>query len=344
MQSLQAEAQRQQEQKERKIYKISYIVPFRRGGVTFIEKNWTEGFLIITDKYVAFISKDKKIDAKIELENITGVGRPEKNPQKMPGSMEFILSIDYNDEGTSATALISSSKEVIDEIGYVLEEKLGLKEKIRLSFEERRILMLLYQGINSPKDIAEIMNITESRVSELLIELINKGLVDTTGKLTMRGSKIVSEMFTKGAELERISYELAKTLELKYTEVAKSTIEILAERGFLPRSREDAVNKPLEEWLNALVEYLNPIGLVSDVEIHVNRLTKTIEIKHINSKQAALVETLYSMYNVCVDIFTHVVSQFIIQYFGYLPRVINVSTKGSDLMITLEVIEPLPIL
>ncbi|RLF66300.1 MAG: hypothetical protein DRN30_02400, partial [Thermoplasmata archaeon] len=333
-----------QEQKERKVFKVSYIVPFRRGGVTFIERDWTEGFLVITDKYLAFISKDKKIDAKVEIENITGVGRPERNPQKMPGSMEFVLSIDYNDEGTSSTALISSNKETVDEVRYILEKKLGFKEKIRLSFEERRLLMLLYQGINSPKDIAEIMNITESRVSELLIELINKGLVDTTGRLTMKGSKIVSEMFTRGAELERISYELAKTLELKYNEAAKSTIEILAERGFLPRSREEVVNKTLEEWLNTLVEYLSPIGLVSNVEIHVNRLTKTIEIKHINSKQAALVETLYSMYNVCVDIFTHVVSQFIIQYFGYLPRVINVSTRGSDLMITLEVIEPLPVL
>lgn len=333
------------EKQEVKVYPVSYIVPFRKGGVTFIDKPWVEGYLVIAKKSIAFVSKDKKVEAKINFDSITAIGRPEQNPSKMPGSKDFVLSIDYYDENRApCTALLSSEKKILEDIRDYLERTLGLEERVRLTFEERRVLMLLSQGITNIKDIAEIMNITETRATEIVTSLISKGLVDVDGKITKKGSRIASEILTKGAELERISYELIKLLERKYTEVASSALEILVERGFLPSKREEATNKTLEEWLKNLADYLNPIGLVSDVEINVNRLTKVIEIRHINSRQAELVETMYSMYNVCLDMFTHIVIQFILQYFGYQPKVINISARGSDLMITLEVIEPLPIL
>ncbi len=328
---------------ERKVFRVSYIVPFRKGGVTFIEKSWTEGFLVITKSHLIFVSKDKKIDAKIPVSSVTLVGRIEQNPLQMPGSKDFILSIDYYLENYSHTALISADKNVIEEIRDALVELIGEKEEIRLNFEQKRLLMLLYQGITRVDDLANILNVTPEKVNQMISSLIELGLVDPDGTLTKRGYRILSSIMVGTAESERLAYEVAREFERKMYEMAINAIESLKRSGALPESREKISEKSFSEWIDAISNLFGSMGLVKEVQVDLKRVTNQIILSYSGALHTQLVESLYSLYGVCIDPMAQIVRAFLLEYFGCTSRVINISSKGEKLTVTIEYFLPPPL-
>ncbi len=328
---------------ERKVFKVSYIVPFRKGGVTFIEKTWTEGFLVITKSSLIFVSKEKKVEARIPISSITLIGRVEQNPLQMPGSKDFILSIDYYLENYSHTALISADKRVIEEIRDTLVELIGEREEIRLNFEQKRLLMLLYQGITRVDDLANILNVTPEKVNQMIASLVELGLVDPDGTLTKRGYRLLSSIMVGTAESERLAYEVAREFEKKMYEMAINVIEGLKRAGALPDSREKISEKSFSEWIDSISNLFGSMGLVKEVQVDVKRLTNQIILSYSGALHTQLVESMYSLYGVCIDPMAQIVRAFLLEYFGYDSKVINISAKGEKLTVTIEYISPIPL-
>lgn len=166
--------------------------PARVGG-RVTDANAVRGRLRLRSDGVTCRCEDRQV--AIDLDEVIHFARERRTVE---GTPRQVLSIRHVDDGRPVTTEVSvASREKLNVLGRYLRREYGeVMAEVRdidLSQDETEVLVGLYSG-GSGADLAGLLGVESSRLSMVLNDLIEKGLVDEDGTaLTGKGRMVVGD-------------------------------------------------------------------------------------------------------------------------------------------------------
>ncbi len=176
---------------------VNYISPYQVEGRVDTKKDWNRGFLEITTNMVKIISGGDELVRKLHEEDIIFI---ESDKVKNHDAVKII----YEKKGKKMTDILYSPGVSLSILhNYFTYVLMGdeIKE-ISLSDTEKKMLIAIESGINSSKELSEMLEKGHEEILQSLEKLKKKGLMKEIGiekivDLTSTGKQKVSDFIER---------------------------------------------------------------------------------------------------------------------------------------------------
>ncbi len=174
---------------------VYYISPYRVGGRINTEKGWERGILEITPTTmkVKNVGEDEKLMIELSEKEIYRI-----DSDKVKG--HDAVKISYERDGDELTDLIYSPGVSLSILYDFFENILTGEDvsDIPISDQEKEMVIAIESGINSSKELSDLIEYDHEKILNSLARLKEKGLIEEIGidkivDLTSKGKKKVEE-------------------------------------------------------------------------------------------------------------------------------------------------------
>ena len=165
-----------------------FKIPYGPNPVSVIsDKRWIDGIVYLTTENLYFSFSDKK--SRLSLSKIIDV----KNSYVPP---RHIIIISYSVSDRREHLIISSTRESVGSLKHRILVLTGKKANVKEAPGEleKKLLMLIYIGVEDIPSIKFFLNIEGNKVSEVFHMLKEKGYTDDIGKLTYEGTSLARKL------------------------------------------------------------------------------------------------------------------------------------------------------
>jgi len=176
---------------------LYFILQASKGEEHFTDKNWMKGVLYLTNLNMWFSTAQKK--ARIPLTAVKGAEKGAMGWEKVG---EKALALSYEAKGERYTSLLTGPDPVLNTLRNKINQMIGATPKAEhtASMVDSKLTVLLYMGVTEPEKMRFLLAVKNEELKGAFARLINQGLVDKQGKLTMEGISYAAKVGQQGMQ------------------------------------------------------------------------------------------------------------------------------------------------